>query len=240
MRFRLILLFAVALFPSIASLVFAQAPAPPAVRMRMVEAGDTVIISSRTELKDGDTTLLTIEPGTRLKAKSVEGDWVAVTVLRGQETIRGWVELKHLSRPPIEFAKELYQDGLSSMRKGNADAAILYFNESIRLNSKDAMPYMYRAICFKTKGNLDRAVADCGDAIRLNPNIPAVYGVRGDLDLAKELWDLAIADYSALIRLNPAYAPAYSQRAKAYRAKGETDLAERDQRQATQRASQKP
>ena len=79
------------------------APRPPGMEAESLNAkvGDEVITAYRTPLKDGRTTLVTIEPGTKLAVTEFKDPWVRTTIDNGGEKVTGWVYSKHLRTPAM-------------------------------------------------------------------------------------------------------------------------------------------
>ena len=122
--------------------------------------------------------------------------------------------------------------------RGDYDRAIADYNEAIRLDPKEAVPYRARAMAFKGKGDLDHAIADYSEAIRLDPEDASNYSSRAEAYLKKGDYDRAIADYSEVIRLPydrqsySSHSGNYSRRADAYVKKGDYDSAIADYSEA--------
>jgi archaemetzincin len=60
-------------------------------------AGDKVITTAKNAaIRAGTETLLTVDEGTRLVARAVEGKWIRVDAKRDGKTVDGWIENKYL------------------------------------------------------------------------------------------------------------------------------------------------
>jgi len=66
-------------------------------------------------------------------------------------------------------------------QKGELDAALLDYNEAIRLDPRNMEGYDYRADVWQDKGDLDRALADYDMATQMDPTYAAAYYSRGRL-----------------------------------------------------------
>jgi tetratricopeptide (TPR) repeat protein len=71
--------------------------------------------------------------------------------------------------------------GIAYGNKGDNDHALADYNEAIRLDPKNAVPFLYRGIAYGKKGDKDRALADFNEAIRLDPNNADALWIRGNL-----------------------------------------------------------
>lgn len=100
-------------------------------------------------------------------------------------------------------------------RKRDQERSIAAYNESLRVNPKNAVVYYNRALAQLAKGDSDAAIADYHEAIRLNPSFGGAYFERGNAWMVKGDAGRAITDYSEAIRVNPRDALAYFHRAMA-------------------------
>jgi tetratricopeptide (TPR) repeat protein len=131
-----------------------------------------------------------------------------------------------------DLARAYALRGLAYKHKKDYDRAIADYDESIRLDPKDAFAYYDRGNAYDDKKEYDRAISDYNEAIRLDPKISKAYYSRGTAYDGKKDYDRAIADYDQAIRLDPKYAIAYSQRGIAYSNKKNYDRAFADCSQA--------
>jgi tetratricopeptide (TPR) repeat protein len=83
------------------------------------------------------------------------------------------------------------------------NGAIDDFNESIRLNPKNAVAFNNRGICFFQKGDLVRAVADFGHSIELNPRYVLAFRNRARALEKLGKYQSAIADLRVSLALDP-------------------------------------
>jgi tetratricopeptide (TPR) repeat protein len=114
------------------------------------------------------------------------------------------------------------------------DRAIAACDEAIRLDPRNANPYVNRGFAWYTKGLPDRAIADFDEAIRLDPKFGTAYNGRGEAWREKRDFDHAMADYGEAIRLLPKADQAfpYNNRALLWRDKGDYDRAIADDNEA--------
>jgi tetratricopeptide (TPR) repeat protein len=132
-----------------------------------------------------------------------------------------------------ELAVSYYNRGLAYNAKGDSDRAIADFNETIRLDPKDASAYNSRGIAYNAKGDFDRAIADYNQAVRLDPNAARYYN-RGYSYNAKGDFDRAIADLNEAIRLDPKDAVKFYTRGIVNLYAGSVSKAQLDLNQAAQ------
>lgn len=87
--------------------------------------------------------------------------------------------------------------------RGDADRAMLDYDEAIRLDPQNADAHYNRGLTYTHRGDYVRAIAGYDEAIRLNPRYSAAYNNRcmmRAMYLTREL-DRARADCDAAIRL---------------------------------------
>jgi tetratricopeptide (TPR) repeat protein len=92
---------------------------------------------------------------------------------------------------------------------GYLDQAIVDFDESVRLDPKNAF---CRGLGKVARNAFDPAIADFDEALALDPNSASAILARGLAFLAKGDVDRAIADFDEAIRLEPANAVAFHGR----------------------------
>jgi tetratricopeptide (TPR) repeat protein len=112
------------------------------------------------------------------------------------------------------------------------EEAVAYANQHIRLHSKDAGAYVFRAVAWQLQGEFDNAIKDYGNAIGLDPNDALSYNNRGNLWNTKKEYEKAIADCNEAIRLNPKNVLAYYNRSVARCGRKEYDQAIADSNEA--------
>ncbi len=114
---------------------------------------------------------------------------------------------------------------------GEMDKALADFDQSIKLDPKNALPYYNRGLAFRDKGDHDRAIADFSHSDGTRANALAFYN-RGLAYWDRRDFDKALADYEQAIRINPGYAPTYYNRGLAYFERRDYDRAIQDLNQA--------
>lgn len=67
-------------------------------------------------------------------------------------------------------SQELFDKALQSEAEGNTDAAIGYYQESLKVRPKNAQTFYNLGIAFATKSKLDQAIRCWKRAIWLEPN----------------------------------------------------------------------
>jgi tetratricopeptide (TPR) repeat protein len=102
-----------------------------------------------------------------------------------------------------ELAKLYTNRGVELKRKGDIDAAIKDYDESIKLDPSDYFAYNNRANTLRDKGDLEGAIADYTTAIRLEPGYAAAYTNRARLHERMNALDKARADYGAALAAPP-------------------------------------
>jgi len=118
--------------------------------------------------------------------------------------------------------------------RNDSDNAISELNEAIKLDSKLAEAYAYRAGAYlnPNQKKFDQALSDANNAIRLNPNLAFAYFVRAAVYHNKSDFDRAIVDYTQFIRmedpLGKFIVEAYFQRGHLYLNKKDYDRARSD------------
>jgi tetratricopeptide (TPR) repeat protein len=118
-----------------------------------------------------------------------------------------------------QISKEYFNRGLEKQQRGDNQGAINDYNETIRLNPKNADAYLCRGNAKSALGNKEGAISDFNEVIRINPNHSIAYSNRGNEK--KDLGDNqgAITDYTESIRLkNPELHLPYNNRGIAKRA----------------------
>jgi tetratricopeptide (TPR) repeat protein len=101
--------------------------------------------------------------------------------------------------------KRLYTRSYYYKKKENYDKAIVYYDEVIRRDPKDAEAYYYRGDAYYGKNDYDKAISDYTEAIRLGlePRYVEVYYNRGKAYAEKGHYGKAIEDYESALRINP-------------------------------------
>lgn len=135
---------------------------------------------------------------------------------------------------PRARAAAYYNRGNAHAAKGDQGAAIADYDESIRLEPKNALALNNRGTAHSEKGDSDAALADFGAAIKFNPRFASAYFNRANAYAANGEADRAIADYTAAIRHNSRNVNAHIARGALYLAGGAPGKARDDMRRAAQ------
>jgi len=78
-----------------------------------------------------------------------------------------------------QSSQEYLEKGKQEMNLKHIDKAIDYFTKAIRLDPKNELPYLNRALCRMTQGAWAMAIPDCNKAISINSKQAVAYFVRG-------------------------------------------------------------
>lgn len=132
----------------------------------------------------------------------------------------------------MNYAKQLYQQGLTNYKNSNYQQAIKLFSQAIRINPEFSSAYNSRGDAYYRLGKYEKSQQDSSAAIRSNPNDANAYYDRAfSLYFAGE-FNGAIIDYNQAIKLNPDFANAYYGRGLARYEIKENDKAIKDLNQA--------
>jgi len=130
--------------------------------------------------------------------------------------------------PPVsESAYSLMKNAFALCTSGkctDAQKAIEYLNEAIKLKPDLAEAYNNRANAYTELKQYDRAIEDYNEAIRLKPNYAHAYYNRGSNYIDLKQYDRAIEDYNETIRLKPDETNAYVNRGNTYLTQGNKEL----------------
>jgi Flp pilus assembly protein TadD len=96
---------------------------------------------------------------------------------------------------------------------GEVDKVISDCSEAVRLDPKNASPYVGRGNALSHKGEYDKALSDYNEAIRLDPKDSSAHNGRGIVWSAKGRPDKAVCDFNEAIRLDPKNAMPWNNRA---------------------------
>ncbi len=77
--------------------------------------------------------------------------------------------------PSPKTVTDHYTHGIACLDQGDLDAAIVSFDEVIKLAPKYAEAWSHRGLAFKRKGDFVHALADYGEAIHLDPQADTNY-----------------------------------------------------------------
>jgi tetratricopeptide (TPR) repeat protein len=110
----------------------------------------------------------------------------------------------------LELAKLHTNRGVELKQRGDLDAALNDYDESIRLNPRDFFAFNNRANVRRDKGDISGAIADYSEAVRLEPAYAAAYTSRGlvheragDLEMARESFNAALSAPANKFRNSP-------------------------------------
>lgn len=106
--------------------------------------------------------------------------------------------------------------GYALLSQKKYKAALVSYNQALRLNPRDAVTYNNRGNAYDGLGHYRRAIADYDQAIRLNPRYAGAYFNRGLTYRNLKQYRRSIADYDQAIRVNPSNAKYYYVRGKSH------------------------
>ena len=132
----------------------------------------------------------------------------------------------------ITDAEQHFNNGVALYEQGLYNESIAEFNESISLNSHQAIVYSSRGAAYAAIGKYELAFKDYDDAIRLDSQLADTYNNRASAYIDIGEYGLALDDYNEAIRLNPEYAMAYNNRGYLYNILGQKELAIDDHNEA--------
>ena len=135
--------------------------------------------------------------------------------------ITDWTEV--IGRNPNSVA--FRERGNAHADAGQLTRAIADYNQSIRLDPKDALTYRERGEAYARRGDHNQALADFDEAIRLDRKDDVAYRERGNTYAKLGDFQQAIEDYSQAIRLNRQDPAAYRGRGEAYVSSSKLTLA---------------
>ena len=121
---------------------------------------------------------------------------------------------------------------------GQYNAAIIDFDNAIRLKSECSPTYGMRGLAKYMLGQYDAAIVDFNTTVQLKPDGESGYFCRGLAKVQIGQYDAAIIDFDNAIRLKPDYAVAYYNLGNARAKLGHTWQAERSWRTALKLATQ--
>jgi tetratricopeptide (TPR) repeat protein len=98
----------------------------------------------------------------------------------------------------------------------DAEKAIKYLNEAIRLDPDDAHSYTALGLAYSDLDLYIRAIQDFNEAIRLQPSLAIAYSNRGVANRKLGQHQAAIQDFNEAIRLKPHDASYYNNRGNSY------------------------
>lgn len=133
---------------------------------------------------------------------------------------------------PKARAAAYYNRGNAHAARGDHDAAVADFDETLKLEPKNASAYNNRGNARSDKGEGDAALADFGAAIKQNARYASAYFNRANLLAARGDTAAALKDYDTAIRYNRRNVNAYIARGALLLAGGAAAKARADMRQA--------
>ena len=122
--------------------------------------------------------------------------------------------------------------GMEYENEGEKNTAMRAYEESIRLNPKDAKVYINRGNAYCKMGDYNAAIRDYGKAIRLDPKGAEAYFNRGNANCGIGDYNAAIWDYGKAIALNSKDVDVYINRGNIYCNIGDYDAAIGDYKKA--------
>jgi len=113
---------------------------------------------------------------------------------------------------PKGHAAAYYNRGNANAAKGDSAAAIVDYDEALKLDPKNARALANRGTARSEKGDSDGAIADFDAALKTDPRLASAYFNRANALAAKGEADRAIADYTATIKYDRRNVNAYIAR----------------------------
>jgi tetratricopeptide (TPR) repeat protein len=109
----------------------------------------------------------------------------------------------------LNYARQLYQQGMAKYEKAEYQQAIKLLSQAIRINPEYSSAYNSRGDAYYRLGNYEKSQQDSSAAIRNNPSDANAYFDRAFSLYLVEEYNGAIVDYNQAIKLNPDDANAY-------------------------------
>jgi len=110
----------------------------------------------------------------------------------------------------LAFQSPAYDRGLTEMRRGDYDGAIMSFGETIGFDMNNMDAYFKRGECFYKLNNLVEAAKDFSHIIDFNPANADALLWRGTINARLEKHEEAVRDYLAAIRQKPELAKQFA------------------------------
>ena len=108
------------------------------------------------------------------------------------------------------------KQGIQLFEQGEYEAAILEYDEAIRLDPEYARAYYDRGTVYGALGQYEQAIQEYNEAIRLDPEDVWALGNRGSSYFDLGQYQRAIQDFDEAARLNPEEGLIYANRMMAY------------------------
>ncbi|WP_320677368.1 hypothetical protein [Prochlorococcus sp. MIT 1300] len=116
-----------------------------------------------------------------------------------------------------QTSEEYLENGIIKGKNGNSKEAILDFDNSIRLDSRNISAYINRGIAKKNLADFSGALSDFNKAIKLSSDSPylksVAYHKRGHLYLTKKKFKKALQDFDQAIKNHSSNTTYFSSRA---------------------------
>ena len=112
-------------------------------------------------------------------------------------------------------AEEFFKQGEKNSTVENADKAIFYYSEAIKINPKFAQAYNNRGAAYVLKKKYDLAISDFNKAIELDPKYGKAYNNRAIVYTYEGETDKARQDLHKARSLGIAVDPAFSKKIEA-------------------------
>jgi tetratricopeptide (TPR) repeat protein len=124
-------------------------------------------------------------------------------------------------KPKYGIEKAFLNRGIEYYQLEKTDSALIDFNNSILLDTKEPYAYYFRGASYASLENYDKAIDDYSQAIKINPDFELAYFMRGNSLYSQKKNENAINDYNKVIELNENSDIAYLMRGIVYEAIGE-------------------
>jgi tetratricopeptide (TPR) repeat protein len=115
--------------------------------------------------------------------------------------------------------------GDALFKKGDVDAAIQEYQESLRLMPNYSLAHNNLGVALAKKGHVDAAIQEYLEALRLDSNFLQAHDNLGNAFFKKGDIDAAIQEYNEALRLEPNFSNAHTSLGNAFFKKGDVDAA---------------
>ncbi len=137
-----------------------------------------------------------------------------------------------------ELAQQHYLQGRSDAAASKWDAAVSQFEESLRLEPRDASAHEWLGLALTNQGDLDAAMKQFKTVQQIKPDDAEGYNGAGIVLYRKGELDGAIAEYSRALKLDMTSAAIHNNLGTALNKKGDLDGAIREYEEALRLAPQ--
>ncbi|MBE9179208.1 tetratricopeptide repeat protein [Oculatella sp. LEGE 06141] len=159
----------------------------------------------------------------RQKAGSwVVGLWIIAVVLLGLMVAP--VRAEGYATALVD-GRQLFHSGVEAYQRGDYDAAVDRFTQTIQHGSELAAAYHNRCLAHLQLNQYSSAVLDCTQSLQLDPHQPEAYLDRGLAHYRSSNYPAAIADYNQMLQHQPYDYRAYYNRGLAQFAQGNVEQA---------------